>query len=177
MVLIRVCAFSGYDGGSSDSECDGPTMNEQERLTPLMPDFWVIIKIHEDRVEVFSHARYSYTESKIHFCIYIYATQDEHPSNEYTSAKVTKSFFVRATFQSVCAECLWAVNVLGSPAIGRSSFYSHPVNSFAQCLFFGFMCADIKANVCLEISRPCTFNASILKIYSKQKDANVFHNA
>uniref|UniRef100_A0A672N7A4 SZT2 subunit of KICSTOR complex n=1 Tax=Sinocyclocheilus grahami TaxID=75366 RepID=A0A672N7A4_SINGR len=48
----------GYDGGSSDSECDGPTMNEQERQTPLMPDFWLIIRIHQDRVEVFSHARY-----------------------------------------------------------------------------------------------------------------------
>ncbi|XP_042615102.1 KICSTOR complex protein SZT2 [Cyprinus carpio] len=47
----------GYDGGSSDSECDGPTMNEQERQTPLMPDFWLIIRIHQDRVEVFSHAR------------------------------------------------------------------------------------------------------------------------
>ncbi|XP_051567306.1 KICSTOR complex protein SZT2 isoform X8 [Myxocyprinus asiaticus] len=47
----------GYDGGSSDSECDGPTMNEQERLTPLMPDFWLIIRIHQDRVEVFSHSR------------------------------------------------------------------------------------------------------------------------
>ncbi|KAL1273378.1 hypothetical protein QQF64_029240, partial [Cirrhinus molitorella] len=47
----------GYDGGSSDSECDGPTMNEQERQTPLMPDFWLIIRIHHDRVEVFSHAR------------------------------------------------------------------------------------------------------------------------
>ncbi|XP_073726759.1 KICSTOR complex protein SZT2 [Misgurnus anguillicaudatus] len=47
----------GYDGGSSDSECDGPTMNEQERRTPLMPDFWLIIRIHHDRVEVFSHAR------------------------------------------------------------------------------------------------------------------------
>ncbi|XP_051567300.1 KICSTOR complex protein SZT2 isoform X3 [Myxocyprinus asiaticus] len=46
----------GYDGGSSDSECDGPTMNEQERLTPLMPDFWLIIRIHQDRVEVFSHS-------------------------------------------------------------------------------------------------------------------------
>ncbi|XP_039512384.1 KICSTOR complex protein SZT2 isoform X12 [Pimephales promelas] len=47
----------GYDGGSSDSECEGPTMNEQERRTPLMPDFWLIIRIHQDRVEVFSHAR------------------------------------------------------------------------------------------------------------------------
>ncbi len=51
-----VCG-SGYDGGSSDSECDGPTMNEQERQMPLMPDFWLIIRIHQDRVEVFSHAR------------------------------------------------------------------------------------------------------------------------
>ncbi|XP_051752383.1 KICSTOR complex protein SZT2-like isoform X3 [Ctenopharyngodon idella] len=47
----------GYDGGSSDSECEGPTMNEQERQMPLMPDFWLIIRIHQDRVEVFSHAR------------------------------------------------------------------------------------------------------------------------
>ncbi|KAI4886625.1 hypothetical protein NFI96_012743, partial [Prochilodus magdalenae] len=47
----------GYDGGSSDSECDGPTMNEQEVQNPLMPDFWLIIQIHQDRVEVFSHSR------------------------------------------------------------------------------------------------------------------------
>ncbi|XP_056315330.1 LOW QUALITY PROTEIN: KICSTOR complex protein SZT2 [Danio aesculapii] len=47
----------GYDGGSSDSECEGPTMNEQEKQTPLMPDFWLIIRIHQDRVEVFSHSR------------------------------------------------------------------------------------------------------------------------
>lgn len=62
-MILHLCVFSGYDGGSSDSECDGPTMNEQERQTPLMPDFWLIIRIHEDRVEVFSHARYS----NIHF--------------------------------------------------------------------------------------------------------------
>ncbi|XP_036427345.1 KICSTOR complex protein SZT2 isoform X5 [Colossoma macropomum] len=53
----------GYDGGSSDSECDGPTMNEQEVQTPLMPDFWLIIQIHQDRVEVFSHSR-SFNEAK-----------------------------------------------------------------------------------------------------------------
>ncbi|XP_066518983.1 KICSTOR complex protein SZT2 [Hoplias malabaricus] len=47
----------GYDGGSSDSECDGPTMDEQEVQNPLMPDFWLIIRIHQDRVEVISHSR------------------------------------------------------------------------------------------------------------------------
>ncbi|XP_061093380.1 KICSTOR complex protein SZT2 isoform X17 [Conger conger] len=47
----------GYDGGSSDSECEGPTMDEQETQCPLMPDFWLIVKIHQDRVEVYSHSR------------------------------------------------------------------------------------------------------------------------
>ncbi|KAG9341530.1 hypothetical protein JZ751_019035 [Albula glossodonta] len=47
----------GYDGGSSDSECEGPTMDEQEPQCPLMPDFWLIVKIHQDRVEVYSHSR------------------------------------------------------------------------------------------------------------------------
>ncbi|KAM9483301.1 KICSTOR complex protein SZT2 isoform 11-T11 [Clarias gariepinus] len=47
----------GYDGGSSDSECDGPTMDEPEIQSPLMPDFWLIIQIQKDRLEVFSHSR------------------------------------------------------------------------------------------------------------------------
>ncbi|XP_072918888.1 KICSTOR complex protein SZT2 isoform X4 [Hemitrygon akajei] len=47
----------GYDGGSSDSECEGAMMNEQEPRCPLMPDFWLIIQIHQDRVEVYSHTR------------------------------------------------------------------------------------------------------------------------
>uniref|UniRef100_UPI00398E855C KICSTOR complex protein SZT2 n=1 Tax=Pristiophorus japonicus TaxID=55135 RepID=UPI00398E855C len=47
----------GYDGGSSDSECEGATMNEQDPKCPLMPEFWLIIKIHYDRVEVYSHTR------------------------------------------------------------------------------------------------------------------------
>ncbi|XP_032884732.1 KICSTOR complex protein SZT2 isoform X1 [Amblyraja radiata] len=47
----------GYDGGSSDSECDGATMNEQDPRCPLMPEFWLIIRIHQDRVEVYSHTR------------------------------------------------------------------------------------------------------------------------
>ncbi|XP_062853204.1 KICSTOR complex protein SZT2 [Trichomycterus rosablanca] len=47
----------GYDGGSSDSECDGPTMDDQETQSPLMPDFWLIIQIQVDRLEVFSHSR------------------------------------------------------------------------------------------------------------------------
>ncbi|XP_041064757.1 KICSTOR complex protein SZT2 isoform X7 [Carcharodon carcharias] len=47
----------GYDGGSSDSECEGATMNEQDPKCPLMPEFWLIIRIHHDRVEVYSHTR------------------------------------------------------------------------------------------------------------------------
>ncbi|XP_067893001.1 KICSTOR complex protein SZT2-like [Heterodontus francisci] len=47
----------GYDGGSSDSECEGATMNEQDPKCPLMPDFWLIIRIHHDRVDVYCHTR------------------------------------------------------------------------------------------------------------------------
>ncbi|XP_078074903.1 SZT2 subunit of KICSTOR complex isoform X3 [Mustelus asterias] len=47
----------GYDGGSSDSECEGATMNEQDPKCPLMPEFWLIIRIHHDRVKVYSHTR------------------------------------------------------------------------------------------------------------------------
>ncbi|XP_028301054.1 KICSTOR complex protein SZT2 isoform X3 [Gouania willdenowi] len=55
--------MQGYDGGSSDSECDSPTLDEHECLSALMPDFWLIIDIHQDRVKVYSHAR-SFTEDK-----------------------------------------------------------------------------------------------------------------
>ncbi|KAJ6659457.1 hypothetical protein lerEdw1_018691 [Lerista edwardsae] len=47
----------GYDGGSSDSECEEALMNDLELKCPLMPDFWLIIKILQDRVEVSSHTR------------------------------------------------------------------------------------------------------------------------
>ncbi|XP_023809816.1 KICSTOR complex protein SZT2 isoform X3 [Oryzias latipes] len=49
----------GYDGGSSDSECESPASDDQECRAPLMPDFWLIVKIHQDRVKVYSHARCS----------------------------------------------------------------------------------------------------------------------
>ena len=51
------CLFEGYDGGSSDSECESPTPDELEFQSPLMPDFWLIVKIHQDRVKVYSHSR------------------------------------------------------------------------------------------------------------------------
>lgn len=47
----------GYDGGSSESECESPTLDEQECQSPLMPEFWLIVKIHQDRVKVYSHSR------------------------------------------------------------------------------------------------------------------------
>lgn len=53
----RDAVFTGYDGGSSDSECESPTLDEQECQARLMPDFWLIVKIHQDRVTVYSHSR------------------------------------------------------------------------------------------------------------------------
>ncbi|KAM9478046.1 KICSTOR complex protein SZT2-like isoform 5-T5 [Salvelinus alpinus] len=53
----------GYDGGSSDSECESPTIEEQESQSPLLPDFWLIVKVHQDKVEVYSHSR-SFNEGK-----------------------------------------------------------------------------------------------------------------
>ncbi|XP_054479500.1 KICSTOR complex protein SZT2 [Anoplopoma fimbria] len=55
--------MQGYDGGSSDSECESPILDEQECQPPLMPDFWLIVKIHQDRVKVYSHSR-CFTEGK-----------------------------------------------------------------------------------------------------------------
>ncbi|XP_053549576.1 KICSTOR complex protein SZT2 isoform X2 [Bombina bombina] len=46
----------GYDGGSSDSECEDALISEQDSRCPLMPDFWLIVKILQDRVEVCTHA-------------------------------------------------------------------------------------------------------------------------
>nr|XP_061790319.1 KICSTOR complex protein SZT2-like [Nerophis lumbriciformis] len=49
--------MQGYDGDSSESECESPAMDEQESQSPLMPDFWLLAKIHQDRVKVYSHSR------------------------------------------------------------------------------------------------------------------------
>ncbi|XP_069498529.1 KICSTOR complex protein SZT2 isoform X3 [Ambystoma mexicanum] len=55
----------GYDGGSSDSDVEEPVMPDQDPKCPLMPDFWLIVKIHHDRVEVYSHTRsVSYAKAK-----------------------------------------------------------------------------------------------------------------
>lgn len=57
LFVALLCVVEGYDGGSSDSECESPTLDEQERQSPLMPDFWLIVKIYQDRVKVYSHSR------------------------------------------------------------------------------------------------------------------------
>lgn len=61
MMMLPFCClnsvFEGYDGGSSDSECESPTLDEQECQSALMPDFWLIVKIYQDRVKVYSHSR------------------------------------------------------------------------------------------------------------------------
>lgn len=57
MSLCVSAPAEGYDGGSSDSECESPIMDDQESRLPLMPEFWLIVKIHQDRVKVYSHSR------------------------------------------------------------------------------------------------------------------------
>ncbi|XP_071800440.1 KICSTOR complex protein SZT2-like isoform X4 [Asterias amurensis] len=49
----------GYEGGSSDLEPDDSQelINEQTRRRHLMPDFWLILRIHTDKVETFFHSR------------------------------------------------------------------------------------------------------------------------
>ncbi|KAM3915556.1 KICSTOR complex protein SZT2 isoform 2-T2 [Leptodactylus fuscus] len=46
----------GYDAGSSDSECEDALISDQDYRCPVMPKFWLIVKIHQDRVEVCTHA-------------------------------------------------------------------------------------------------------------------------
>lgn len=46
----------GYDAGSSDSECEDALISDQDSRCPVMPKFWLIVKIHQDRVEVCTHA-------------------------------------------------------------------------------------------------------------------------
>ncbi|XP_075037796.1 KICSTOR complex protein SZT2 isoform X2 [Mixophyes fleayi] len=46
----------GYDAGSSDSECEDALISEQDSRSPVMPRFWLIVKIHQDWVEVCTHA-------------------------------------------------------------------------------------------------------------------------
>lgn len=55
--LLPFLICVGYDGGSSDSECESPTLDEHECQSPPMPDFWLIVKIQQDRVKVYSHSR------------------------------------------------------------------------------------------------------------------------
>lgn len=56
--------FVGYDGDSSDSDDDGAMMSFSEAMMhkTMVPDFWMIMKIDKDRVEVYYHTRcVSYT--------------------------------------------------------------------------------------------------------------------
>lgn len=77
---MNVSTFdTGYDGGSSGSDSEGPgeMLGEKALFTlrtppgpappqtslsalpgPSLPDFWLIVRILQDRVEVYAHARY-----------------------------------------------------------------------------------------------------------------------
>uniref|UniRef100_A0A3B4EWT8 SZT2 subunit of KICSTOR complex n=1 Tax=Pundamilia nyererei TaxID=303518 RepID=A0A3B4EWT8_9CICH len=64
--------MQGYDGGSSDSECESPTLDEQECQARLMPDFWLIVKIHQDRVTVYSHSRSESFKQELPECLQLH---------------------------------------------------------------------------------------------------------
>nr|XP_033478677.1 KICSTOR complex protein SZT2 isoform X2 [Epinephelus lanceolatus] len=74
--------MQGYDGGSSDSECESPTLDEHECQSPLMPDFWLIVKIHQDRVKVYSHSR-CFTEGKVVSAEELEKKEEEQELPEY----------------------------------------------------------------------------------------------
>lgn len=71
-VFVSSAPVEGYDGGSSDSECESPTLDEQESRAPLMPEFWLIVKIHQDRVKVYSHSRSDFPQKVLlqHFSLW-----------------------------------------------------------------------------------------------------------
>ncbi|XP_027882529.1 KICSTOR complex protein SZT2 isoform X2 [Xiphophorus couchianus] len=74
--------MQGYDGGSSDSESEGPIPDDQEGQSPSMPDFWLIVNIHQDRVTVYSHAR-SLSEEKEIDVEQLERKVDEHELPEF----------------------------------------------------------------------------------------------
>ncbi len=59
---------AGYDGDSSDSDEEGAMLSysdTQLRRPLVLPKFWLIMKVNQDNVEVFFHARsvFSYRSS------------------------------------------------------------------------------------------------------------------
>ena len=49
----------GYDGGSSDSDDEGIMTSFSESMLRYrqLPDFWLIMEIKQDRVDVYFHTR------------------------------------------------------------------------------------------------------------------------
>ena len=50
---------SGYEGDSSDMDEEGVMMSFSDSLVPhrVLPNFWLIMRIYSDVVDVFFHAR------------------------------------------------------------------------------------------------------------------------
>lgn len=78
---------TGYDGGSSGSDSEGPneTLSEKSPFTlrtpsgpaplqpslsvlpgPCLPDFWLIVRVLQDRVEVYAHAQWVEARACLH---------------------------------------------------------------------------------------------------------------
>ena len=50
---------SGYEGDSSDMDEEGVMMSFSDSLVPhrVLPNFWLVMRIYSDVVDVFFHAR------------------------------------------------------------------------------------------------------------------------
>ena len=61
----------GYDGDSSDGEEDGASIMsfsaDARSRCPLLPDFWLVVKLDHDVVHVYFHTRFDF-----HACNYLY---------------------------------------------------------------------------------------------------------
>ena len=58
--MSRVCVcMTGYEGDSSDSDEAGAMMSFSDSLLhpPVLPNFWLIMRIDKDCVEVYFHTR------------------------------------------------------------------------------------------------------------------------
>lgn len=59
-ICIVADIIEGYDGDSSDSEEGATSFNDTTCLQQSLPNFWLILKVKEDAVDVYYHYRYVY---------------------------------------------------------------------------------------------------------------------
>ncbi|XP_013407252.1 KICSTOR complex protein SZT2 isoform X2 [Lingula anatina] len=68
------CTEEGYEGDSSDSDAEGGmlSMHDTGPQQPRLPDFWLLMKVNRDKVDIFFHTSYTgeeETEDLVHMKI------------------------------------------------------------------------------------------------------------